>query len=89
MFYLRNLVAQFEQEVLLVGSELLSGGISGLTTADLDLLDLEDVVDGPDDAQQAADHYHNHLYGEAHGRVAAGAGGATLEVFHSLVNFEH
>lgn len=73
MIYLRNLVAQFEQEVLLVGSELFSGGISRLTTAYLDLLDLEDVVDGPYDAQQAADHDDNDLYGVAHGRVAAGA----------------
>ncbi len=66
-----------------------NAGISGVSFADLDLLDLEDVVDGPDDAQQAADHDDDHLYGIAHGGVAARAGGATLEVFQTLVNFEH
>lgn len=89
MFYLRNLVAQLEQEVFLVSSKWLDVGISSLSSANLDLLDLEDVVDGPDDAEQTADHDHDHFCGKAHGRVAAGAGGSTLEVFHSLVNFEH
>jgi hypothetical protein len=65
--YLRNLITKLEQEFLLASSEWLDVGITTITTANLDLLYLEDVVDRPDDAQQAAHHDYDHLYGIAHG----------------------
>ena len=43
--YLRNLVTKLEQEFLLVSSKWLDVGITTITTANLDLLYLEDVVD--------------------------------------------
>ena len=73
MMYLRNLVTKFEQKFLLASVERLDVGITAIATANFNLFDLENVVDCPNDAQQAAHHNHDHLYGIAHGRVAAGA----------------
>lgn len=77
--YLGDLVAELDEQVLLVGSEGLgvASGVSVVPAAHVDLLDLENVVDGPDDAQQAADHDHDDLHGETHRRVA---GGTRLQV---------
>lgn len=55
----------------------IANDVSVVPSAHVDFLDLEDVVDGPDDAQQAADHDHDYLYGEAYRR---GAGGTRLQV---------
>jgi len=60
-----------------------------LTAPDLDFLDLEDVVGCPCDTQQAANNNNYDLNGIAHCGVAAGAAGNTLEMFQTLVNFEH
>lgn len=52
----------------------------------VDPLNLEDVVDGPNNAQHAAHHNHNHLHWVAHWR---GAPAARLEVRYPFVYLKH
>lgn len=55
-------------------------------TPNVDPFNLEDVVDGPNNAQQAADHNHYDLHWVAHWRLAPAA---RLEVRYPLVYLKH
>lgn len=61
--------------------------VAVVPAADVDAFDFEDVVDGPGDAQEAADHNQYDFEGEAEGGVA---GGTRRQVGrHALVDLKH
>lgn len=64
-----------------------SSGIAVVPATYVDAFYVEDVPDGPDDAEETAYHNHDDLYGEAHRRVA-GRGGLQV-LHHSFVDLKH
>lgn len=61
-------------------------GIPVVSAPNVDPLNLEDVVDGPNNTQHTADHNHYDLHWVAHGRCAPAA---RLEVRYPFVYLKH
>jgi hypothetical protein len=72
-----------------VGSQRPDALISTDTATNLDLFNLEDIVDCPDDTEQAAYHYYNDFDGVAPRCTTVSTVCGSLKVSQSLMNFEH